>query len=120
MYTKEKIYLSKHKHTAYVSKQNPNREKQVNLLIISNGEQQWHYLGVKNLSALLRGITAKYQSDFYCLKCIHYFSTKKKLQSHKRVCENKDFRNIIMPSDDTKILEFDQYQKSDKAPFIYY
>ena len=25
-----------------------------------------------------------------------------------------------MPSDDSKILEFDQYQKSDKAPFIIY
>ena len=28
--------------------------------------------------------------------------------------------NIIMPSEDTKILEFNQYQKSDKAPFIVY
>ena len=34
--------------------------------------------------------------------------------------ENKDFCNIIMPSEDTKILEFNQYQKSDKAPFIIY
>ena len=25
-----------------------------------------------------------------------------------------------MPSDDTKILEFNQYQKSDNAPFIVY
>ena len=25
-----------------------------------------------------------------------------------------------MPSEDTKILEFNQYQKSDKAPFIIY
>ena len=25
-----------------------------------------------------------------------------------------------MPSQDTKILEFNQYQKSDKAPFIIY
>ena len=25
-----------------------------------------------------------------------------------------------MPSDDTKILDFNQYQKSDKAPFILY
>ena len=25
-----------------------------------------------------------------------------------------------MPSEDTKILEFDQYQKSDKTPFIIY
>ena len=25
-----------------------------------------------------------------------------------------------MPSEDTKVLEFHQYQKSDKAPFIFY
>ena len=25
-----------------------------------------------------------------------------------------------MPSEDTKILEFNQYQKSDKTPFIFY
>ena len=25
-----------------------------------------------------------------------------------------------MPSEDTKIIEFNQYQKSDKAPFIIY
>ena len=25
-----------------------------------------------------------------------------------------------MPPEDTKILEFDQYQKSDKSPFIIY
>ena len=28
--------------------------------------------------------------------------------------------NIIRPSEDTKILEFNQYQKSDKAPLIVY
>ena len=42
--------------------------------------------------------------------------TKNKL--HKRVCEKKDFCNIIMSFKNTKILEFNQYQKSDKAPFI--
>ena len=47
-------------------------------------------------------------------------SQQKILQSHKRVCENKDFCNIIMPPEDTKILEFNQYQKSDKPPFIIY
>ena len=35
-------------------------------------------------------------------------------------CENKDFCNIVMPSKDNRILEFNQYQKSDKAPFIIY
>ena len=31
------------------------------------------------------------------------------------MCENKDFCNIIVPSEQKKILEFNQYQKSDKA-----
>ena len=82
--------------------------------------RQWHYLSVRKLSALLRGITPKNDGDFYCLNCLHSFRAKVKLESHKRTCENKDFCNVNMPSDDTKILEFNQYQKSDKAPFIIY
>ena len=34
-------------HPAYVSKYNLNRKKQVNLLMIPNGEG-WHYIAVKN------------------------------------------------------------------------
>ena len=67
---KEKIY------PAYVSKNNSNCEKQVILLMISNGEK-WHYLAVKKLSALLRGITSQHHGDFYCLNCFHSFATKK-------------------------------------------
>ena len=74
----------------------------------------------KELSALLRGVTSKHYSDFYCLNCLHYFRTKNKLESHKKVCENKDFCNVIVPFEDTKLLEFNQYQKSDKAPFSIY
>ena len=114
MLKKENIY------PADVSKHNPNREKQVILLMISNGEKRWRYLAVKKLSALLRGITSKHHGDFYCLNCFHSFAKENKLQSPKRVCENKDFCSIIMPSDDTKILEFNQYQKLDIAPFIIY
>ena len=35
-------------------------------------------------------------------------------------CKNKDFCNVIMPSEDTKILQFNQYKKSDNALFIIY
>ena len=62
---------------------------------------QWHYLAVKELSALLRGITSNHHGGFYCLNCFHSFATKNKLESHKRACENKDFCNIIMPSEGT-------------------
>ena len=52
----------------------------------------------KELSSLLRGITSK----------------------HQKICENKDFCNVIMPSEDTKIIEFNQYQKCNKAPLVIY
>ena len=58
--------------------------------------------------------------DFYCLNCFHSFATEKKLKSLKTACENKDFCNVNLPSEDSKILGFNQYQKSDKTPFIIY
>ena len=83
-------------HPAYVSKHNSNHEKQVILLMISNNKKQWHYLAVKKLSALFKGITSKNNGDFYCLTCLHSFRTNDKLESHKKVCENKDFCNVNM------------------------
>ena len=38
----------------------------------------------------------------------------------KKYVKKKVFVNIIIPSEDTKIVEFNQYQKSDKKPFIIY
>ena len=100
-------------YPAYISKRNSNREKQVILLKIPNGIGRRHYLPVKKLSALLRRITSKHYRDFYCLNCLHCFRTKRKLDLHNKLCENKNFCNAIMLSKDTKILEFNQYQKSD-------
>ena len=54
------------------------------------------------------------------MNCLHSFRTKNKPESRKKVHQNKDFCNVIMPSEDTKILEFNHYQKSDKASFITY
>ena len=47
-------------HSAYISKHNSAREKQIILLMISNEEKEgWHYLAVNKLSTLLHGITSK-------------------------------------------------------------
>ena len=69
---KEKIY------PAYVSKHNSNREKLV------------------GFSALLKGITPKHKGYFYCLNYLHFFRTKNKLESRKRVCQNRDFYNVFL------------------------
>ena len=53
--------------------------------------EKGHYLAVKKLSALWRRITSKNDGNFYCLNCFYSFRTKNKLESRKKVNENKNF-----------------------------
>ena len=76
-------YNTKKINIAYKSKYNLTQEKQIVLLMISDG-QKWHYLVVKNLSGLLRGITSNHKEDFYCLNCFHSYRTENKLEAHKK------------------------------------
>ena len=92
---------------ACISKINSNCEKQIIFIIIPNEQKEgWHYLAVQNLSTLLHVITSKHKGDFYCLNCLHTFRTESKLKSHEKVCKNKDFQGIAVPSRKDKILEF--------------
>ena len=81
-------------HVAYKSKHNLAREKQVILLKISNGEN-WHYFVVKYLPGLLKGI---------------------KKSNHKE--ENYEYCYVEMPNEETKIIKYNQGEKSKKLPFI--
>ena len=69
----------------------------------------WYYLTIKKLSELLRGLTRNKNSDFYCLNCPYSFKTRYTFESHKYKCEKKDFCHVVMPSEETKMLEFNQY-----------
>ena len=68
---------------AYTSKYNYKRKKQVILLMITDDDKRWHYLAVKSLSALLRGISSSNNGHFYCLNCFHSYRTNKKLKKHE-------------------------------------
>ena len=37
-----------------------------------------------------------------------------------KVCGNKDFFSVVMPSEDTKILEYNHHRKPNKIPSIIY
>ena len=102
---------------AYKSKHNLTREKQVILLMISNGDN-WHYLTVKNLSRLLRGITSNHDGDFYCLNCFHSYRTKNKLEAHEKIRENRDYCHVEMPTKDNNTIKYNQGEKSIKLPFV--
>ena len=104
---------------AYKSKYNLVRDNQIILLMISNGEN-WHYLAVKSLSRLLRGITSNHNGDYYCLNCFHSYRTENKLNAHKKTCENNEYCNIEMPSPNNNLIKYNQGDKSLKLPFIIY
>ena len=87
--------------------------------MITDGEK-WHYLVVKNLSGLLKGITSTHEKDFYCLNCFHSYRTKNKLESHKKICKNHDYYHVEMPTKDNNIIKYNHGEKSMKVPFIIY
>ena len=72
--------------------------KKVLLLMIPNEEKEvWHYLAVKKLSTLLRGITGKCHEDFLCLNCLRSFRTENKLTSHEKFVKARVFVELQCP-----------------------
>ena len=82
-------------------KSNSKREERV-IILMNPNKEGLYYIAIKN-SALLRRITSKHSSDYYFLNYIH-LKQEGKLKSHKKVFQNKSFRNVVMPFEDTKIL----------------
>ena len=87
--------------------------------MITNGKK-WHYLAVKSLSALFRGITSNNNRDFYCLNCFHSQSTEKKLKKHENVFNDHDCCYVEMPNEENKILKYNHGKKSMKDSLIIY
>ena len=88
--------------------------------MITDRTSNWHYLAIKNISKLLRGITSNHNGDFYCLNCLHSYRTKSKLKKHEKICKNHDFFHLKMPDVDKDILESKPGKKSLKHTFIIY
>ena len=104
---------------AYRSKYNLTHNKQIILLMITDGEK-WHYLVVNNLSRLLRGITSNHNADFYCLNCFHSYRTKNKLEAHKKICENHNYCHVEMLTKGNNTIKFNHGEKSIKMSFTIY
>ena len=49
--------------------------------MITDNNENWHYLAVKSISRLFRGIASNHDGDFYCLNCMHSFRTDNALKN---------------------------------------
>ena len=101
------------------SKYNLTYNKQIILLMITD-DKKWHYLVVKNLSGLFKGITSNHYGDFYCLIFFHFYRTKNKLEAHKKICENHDYCHVEMPIKGNNTIKYNHGEKSTKLPFVIY
>ena len=105
---------------AYISKHNHKRKSQVILLMITDDGERWHYLAVRSLSALLRGISSSNNGDFYCLNCFHSYRTLNKLKRHERLCNNHDYCHVDMSEEGKNTLKYHRRDKLLRVPFIIY
>ena len=80
--------------------------------MITDDNNRWHYLAVKN-------ITSNHHGDFYCLNCFHSYTRFNKLKKHERVYNNHDYCRVDMPKEHEKI-KYPPGEKSLKVPFIVY
>ena len=103
----------------YKVKHNLKRGNQIILLMITDCKK-WHYLVVKSLSILLRGITSNHKEVFHCLNCFRSYNTKNRLKKHKNVCENHDYCYVEMPEEDNRILKYNYGEKSLRTQFTIY
>ena len=71
--------------------------------MITVGER-WHYIAVKSLSRLLRGITSTDNGNHHCIDCLHLFRTESKLKSHKNVSSSHNYCSVKMIKTRNKVL----------------
>ena len=87
---------------AYISKHRKTCNTHANLLMITDGTDNWHYLAIKSISGLLRGVTSRHNGDYYCLNCFQSYTKEK------------------MPVEDDKTLKYVSREKSLKVIFVIY
>ena len=72
----------------------------------------WHYIAVKNLSRLCRGVSSNSQNNHYCLNCSHAYRTKNSLIRNEKLCNDHNYCNPLMPKQGRNILKYIHDKKS--------
>ena len=96
------------------------RDMHANLLMITDGYGNWHYLAIKGIPALLRGLTSTRNGDFSCLNCFHSYRTHEALKKHQKLCYNNDPSAISMPNEKDKYISSTPGKNSLCVPLVIY
>ncbi|XP_049947119.1 uncharacterized protein LOC126455272 [Schistocerca serialis cubense] len=104
----------------HISKQRYNRH--ANLLVLQTDFSNiYHFYCITNLSRLMRSsLTSHKQSIHFCERCLCYFYTEDKLKVHLEDCIKFQAVRTVMPSKETKTIQFQNYCNKEKVPFVVY
>ncbi|XP_070163481.1 uncharacterized protein [Polyergus mexicanus] len=96
------------------------KDRHVNLLYMQDSQDVGHFAWIKNLSRLVSSQLSKRDGQKYiCDRCLHYFGSDDKLQSHIVDCREMNECAIRLPSDKDKWLKFNNYNKRSDFPSSY-
>lgn len=80
-----------------------------------------HYCWIKNLSALLGNqSSSNCRRKLYCDRCLNYYIKHEDLNAHMNDCLKQNQCQIEMPTWETNKVQFENYNKQLKVPFIIY
>ena len=92
----------------------------VNLLLISEGENQ-HFTWVKNVSRLLTSQFGTHaHKRHYCLRCLNSFHAAESLQRHEFHCSRHEAIRVELPDKQDNKLLLTHYNPSMKTPIVIY
>ena len=80
-----------------------------------------HYCSVKNEASRLLSsqVPTNNGKHYFCLRCLNRFSCQEALNKHKEYCNEYEAVKIELPKKGT-MLEFKNYHRMEKVPFIVY
>ena len=107
-------------YTVRKSKHNVGCKKQINLLMIEDGEET-HYTAIKNMPRLLSKLNGKTQHAYhYCMNCLNGFRTASARDKHYEYCSSNGHVKVIMPTEKEKWLKFHDRLYQFKVLFMMY
>ena len=89
-------------YTVRSSGRNGKCKKQVNLLMIEDGEKR-HYTSIKGISRLLKSLSATHKSAYhFCMNCLNGFRTEASRDKHYEYCSSNVHVKVKMPTEKEK------------------
>ena len=107
-------------YTARRSERNVKCKKQVNLLMIVDGEKR-HYTTIKFISRLLSKLNGKTRRAYHFgMNCFNGFRTASARDKHYEYCSSNGHVKVKMPTEKEKRLKFHDGQYQFMLPFMLY